>query len=434
MADAKDVRAQMILKDIYARHKLDPSQPLDAQIEAIKTGMLERETPLAPGMWANREERAQARGAYAAKGKTDREKQERWEQSAYLLDPHTYQYQQNAGRDIDFLRAMHQANNTPQVDTAASRAARAAGGTFGNVPTRDTYRDEALNYWDKSNFQPTSRNGMADPNYQSQSGLLMGLLNGTTNPDTTTGNYFEASEVIPNRVRMGGSGEADTGEEAWQAAQAKRLANNRYRPNSMHPIGDLPSSASGVDRAIRLSELQELVGKADVPSTDQRWARWTKQNLGKSFVPPGFVNDTLDFATSWLDPTAVVPVGGLAAGAVGTVAKGAKVAGGGWVRPLLTNLVKSRGVEAAKDMGLEQGVGHTLANVAGGAPQRSPQQYLFGNWSKDAPQKSEEDVQASRNARTQLYDKLRNDDGVSRADNEAYNGLGLRVHVPYPYR
>ena len=85
MADAKDVRAQMILKDIYARHKLDPSQPLDAQIEAIKTGMLERETPLAPGMWANREERAQARGAYAAKGKTDREKQERWEQSGATL-------------------------------------------------------------------------------------------------------------------------------------------------------------------------------------------------------------------------------------------------------------------------------------------------------------------------------------------------------------
>jgi hypothetical protein len=434
MADANELRSQMILRDIYARHKLDPSMPLDAQIEAINNGMLERDTPLAPGMWANPEERGQARGAYAAKGKTDREKQDRWEQSAYLIDPNTYQYQQNAGRDIDFLKAMYQANNTPQVDTATNQAARAAGGTFDNVPTRDTYRDEALHYWDKSNFQPTSRNGMMDPNYQSQSGLLMGLLNATTNPDTTTGNYLNFSEVIPDRVRMGGSGEADTGEEAWQAAQAKRLANNRYRPNSMTPIGDLPSSASGMDRAIRLSELQELVGKADVPSTDQRWARWTKQNLGKSFVPPGFVNDTLDFATSWLDPTAVVPVGGLAAGAVGTVAKGAKVAGGGWMRPLLTNLVKSRGVDAAKDMGFEQGIGHSLNNMAGGGVPRSSQQYLFGNWSGDVPQKSEEDVQASRNARTQLYDKLRNDDGVSRADNEAYNGLGLRVHVPYPYR
>jgi hypothetical protein len=427
MADPNDVRSQMILKDIYARHKLDPSQPLDAQIEAINSGMLDRETPLAPGMWANPEERGQARGAYAAKGKTDSEKQNRWDQSAYLIDPHTYQYQQNAGRDIDFLKAMNQANSTSQGDTAASRAARAAGGTFGNVPTQATYRDKALEFWDKSNFQPTSRSGMADPNYQSQSGLLMGLLNATTNPDTTTGNYLNASEVIPDRVRMGGSGEAATGEEAYQGAQAKRLATNRYRTQSMHPIGDLPSDSSGIDRAIRLSELQGLVEKAGVPTADQRWARWTEQNAGQAFVPPGFVTDTLDFATSYLDPTALIPVGGAVAGAAGVAAKGAKGAG-----PLLAGLAKTRLKDAALDMGTELGVGHGINAAVGGNPSRSWSQYLTG--SVNPAKKSEEDVAASRQARTGLYENLKDDDRVSRADSEAYNGLGLRVRVPYPHR
>jgi hypothetical protein len=415
----------MILKDIYARHGIDPSLPVEQQSAAIEESAARR--GMLPSGWANPEERAQARAAYAAKGKTDREKEDRWGKSAYLLDPDTYQYQQNAGRDIDFLKAMHAAHETE--DSAQTMAASGGGAAMPGAKERRSFgiRD-AVNYWDKSNFQPNFRNGMADPNYQSQSGLLMGLLNGTTNPDTPTGNYLNFSEVLPDRVRMGGSGEAGTGEEAWQAANAKRMATNRYRLASPSPVLDLPGGADPVEKANRIAELQGLTQSAGIPSADQRWARWTKQNTGQSFVPPGVVTDTLDFATSYLDPTALIPIGGAAAGAAGVVAKGAKGAG-----PLLAGLAKTRVKDAAFDMGTELGVGHGISGAVGGNPSRSWSQYLAGDWNAPA-QKSEEDVAASRQARTQLYGKLKDDDRVSTADSEAYKGLGLRVHVPYPYR
>jgi hypothetical protein len=196
---------------------------------------------------------------------------------------------------------------------------------------------------------------------------------------------------------------------------------------SPSPILDLPDGSDVVAKENRIRELAGLTKQAEVPSAAQRWARTT------GFVPPGWVTDPLDMAMSWIDPTAAIPVGTLAGGAAKVGAKGAKVAGSGWVKPLLQNLTKSRGGDFAVDMGVEQGIGQGTNVITNGRPERSWGEYLYGSW-KDPAQKSEEEVAASRKARTQLYDQLKDDDRVSRADAEAYKGLGLRVHVPYPYR
>lgn len=438
MADANELRAQMILKDIYARHNLDPSLPIEKQVEAIQESAAGR--GMLPSAWSNPEERAQARAAYAAKGKTDAEKQARWDESVYLLDPDTYQYQQNAGRDIDFILAMHDApNRANEARTAA--AVGAAGGTSASAYTPASATADALNYWDSSNGSPLYRQSMLSSDYQSQGGVLQGLLNATTNPDTATGNYLNFSELIPDWVRMRGSGEANSAGSAYEGAQANRLSKNRYRLTSPSPVLDLPSGADAPTKADRIVALQGLVKSAGIPEADQRWARWTKQNLGKSFVPPGFVTDTVDNAISWLDPTAAVPAAKAASAtakaastAARAVSTGAKIAGNGWVRPVLSGLVSKRPTEFLNDfkwdMGLEQGIGHTAGGALGGKPGRTDAQYWMGNWNPE--QKSEEDVLASQEARARLYEQLKDDDRVSRADGRAYKSLNLRVPVSYP--
>lgn len=424
MADSNELRAKMILKDIYARHGIDPAMPLEEQLNAVQmSAAMQGNTQSA---WSNPEERARARAEYAAKGRNDREKEQRWQESAYLLDPDTYQYQQNAGRDIDFLLAMDQASRRDPDAARSAAAVGAAGGTSAYAQTPQSGVAEALAYWDSSNNSPLFRESLTTSNYQSQSPLLMGLLNATTNPDVPAGNYMNFSEVIPDWLRMWGSGEAGSSGEAYEAAQAKRMATNRYRLSSPSPVLDLPDGADVVAKDNRIRELRELTQKADIPTASQRWARTA------GFVPPGWLTDSLDFATSWLDPTAAIPIGGIAGGAAKVGMKGAKVAGSGWVRPLLANLAKGGVSGAASDMGVEQAIGHGIGGVTGGRPERSWKEWAIGDLSPN--QKSEEEVAASRQARTQLYDQLKDDDRVSRADEEAYKGLGLRVHVQYPYR
>lgn len=415
MADPNELRAQMILKDIYARHGISPDMPLEQQVAAIEEGMAEKGYGQAG--WSNPEEKAQARLAYAQKGKTDQERRDRWDKSAYLLDPHSYQYQQGGGRDIDFLTAMHKASFLDDGQRAS--AARAAGGGFSHTPTRGSARDEALAFWDKSNFQPVYRDSSFTPNYQSESGFLMGLLDATTNPDLTTGQYLQASEVVPNRLRF--SGEASTADEAYEGARAIQMANNRFRPTSKAPVLDLPTGSDFATKAERLSQLQEELAKASMPSPDQRWAKWTKDTFGRSFVPPGFVVDGIDFLTSAADPTALIPAGGAAIGAARVGTKGASVAGKGWVRPLLSNLAKSSGKEFGKDSAVEQGIGHTLS--AGG--DRTPSQYWLGDWSGNGAQRTPEQIQEARDARSRLYESLIDDDSISTANKKAYGELGV---------
>lgn len=426
MADPNDIRTKMILKDIYARNKLHPSMPLDKAVNAI--GFAAKMRGDAASAWANPEERARAREEYAAKGKTPQEVHQRWEKSAYLLDPASYQYQQSAGRDLDFLMAHHESQNiAPDPNAGMSMG---GGASMPSVEDRRRAAvSNALAYWDESNFEPLYRDSWVNPNYGSEGSFVRGLQNATENPDVPVGNYMNFSEVVPDRIRLGGSGEASTGQEAWEGAQGKRMALNRYRLSSPSPVLDLPDGATQAQREARLRELQGLTQKAAVPAADQRWARWTQDTFGKSFVPPGIVTDSLDFLTSAADPTMLIPAGGAAAGLAQVAGKGARVAGKGWVKPLLANLTKSVGMNTAGDQAVEQGVGHGISGAVGGAPGRTMNQYLFGTWN-DPAKKSDQEVDESRRARSQLYETLKDDDRVSTADAAAYDRLKKAGRVP----
>lgn len=459
MADEHDIRSRAVLADIYRRHgmlrdwetideavkRLPVADAIAAmQLNASLRNDASKYVPMieayASGQpvsgWANPEERADARLAYAREGKTDREREDRWGQSAYLLDPATHDFMKAYGRDIDFIRAMAEAESEfPEGDAQDPYDVRDAAAK--NAALRRAVKVNALKYWDRSaNGSPLSQNDWTAPNYQSASTPLSVMANVTQNPDVPTGNYMNFSEVVPDRVRMSGS--AGSGDEAWEAASGKRLALNRYRLQGPHPILDLPSGATPEQRAARIKELQSLTQDAAVPDASSRWSRWTEDTFGKAFVPPGWMVDSLDAAASSLDPSVLIPLGGAAARGATVAAKGAKVAGSGWTKPLLSNLAKQTTVEAGKDQLTEQGINHGIVASIGGIPSRTWGQWAFGNYDSDALSAKnsaarEDDIKAA-SARSALYDSIKNDDGVSRADSEAYKNLGVRVHVPYPYR
>lgn len=437
----KQLRAKMILKDIYARNPtINPDMPIDDQIRRLMlNARLAGMAPEGSG-WASPEQRAQARAEYAAKGKTDREKQQRWEDSIYLMDPDTYKYMQGAGRDIEFLSAMADwreraanrpsgASTSPVVNTDPDGLSAWSAASGVDHAYTDSIMRNAVAFWDRSNNNPLYRDSFYSPNYHGQRNWPGAVQNFTTNPDLPSGNYLNFSEVVPDRIRLGGSGEAATGEEAMEGAMSKRYALNRYRINSPSPVLDFPADANptAAEKANRIRELRGLTRVADVPEADQRWARWTEQKFGTPFVPAGWLTDTLDFGASFFDPSAAIPVGQTAGGAARIATKGAKIAGSGWAKPLLSGLLRNRVDDFGLDYGMEMGAGHGLGGSLGGKPGRSWDQWMFGSRGTPA-QKAEQEVQESRDARRQLYDQLKDDDRVSRADEEAYKGL--RLYVP----
>jgi hypothetical protein len=284
-----------------------------------------------------------------------------------------------------------------------------------------------VKFWDESNFEPAYRDGMFSANYQQHGGLLSGLMNATTNPNTTIGNAMTAGEVLPDTIRAYGSGETQSLGEAYRRAQAERLANNAYQLGTPVQTADLPSSADAVERTKRIEQLQKEVQAAAVPEADQRWARWTGKNLGTSFVPPGWVTSGIDTAIGMLDPTILLPVGGVTADVAKTVAKG----GPGMTRSLLSGLA-ARSKDFGWDAATEQAVSGPIAGVAGGQPGRTWTQFGIGN--SNPEQKSEQQVEESRGAAASIFDRLKDNDEMARSQSKAYGGLGVRANVPYPYR
>lgn len=437
--------AQPAIKDIYRRHGIKTSVPLDEALKHIEQRASIAQSlgvdsgPL--GGWANPEERAAAREAYAREGKTPAEVNKRWGESIYLLDPRTYQHMQRFGRDLDFLGAVDQ-----QVKEGADKAAAPRGawdqqadptgiGDWRQIAkgyeagAAQQAKQAALDLYDRSKGERLYRSNIGQANYQRYGGAAQGLVNATSNPDIPLGNYMAFSETVPNYLRMQGSGETDTSEESWERAQANRMAANRYRLLSPSPILDLPTGATSQDIGRRIAELTKEVAAASVPSSDERWQRTA------GWTPPGAVSDTLDFFVSWADPTSLVPLA-RGASALATsaraAAKGAGIAGRGWIKPIAKKAVSPALSDLKWDAGIEQAVGHPMMGALGGMTGRSWQQYGMGGGKPgvDFPYKTPEQVAEARQSGQKLYERLKDDNGVSRADSEAYNRLVAAGAIP----
>lgn len=430
--------AQPAIKDIYRKHGIKTSVPLEEAVQHIQSrAQMAQSLGVDAGIssgWANPEERAAAREKYAREGKTPGEVQKRWEESIYLLDPRTYQHMQRFGRDLDFLGSVQQ-----HVEEGADKAAVPKGqwdqqadptgiGDWKQIAkgyeagAAQQAQQAATDLYERSKGNPLYRSSVGQANYQRYGGMLGGLSNATSNPDVPLGNYMTFSETVPNYLRMQGSGETDTSGESWERAQAARLATNRYRLASPSPIADMPAGASSQDIGRRIAELTKEVAASGVPSSDERWQRTT------GWTPPGFVGDTLDGFISWADPTSLIPatkgVGALATSAR-AAAKGAGIAGRGWIKPIVQKAVSPSLSDLKWDAGIEQAVGHPLLGAAGGMTGRSWSQYGMGGGKpgEDFPYKTDEQVAEARQSGQAIYERLKDDDGVSRADDEAYNRL-----------
>ena len=104
---AEDIRQE--LYEHYVRDDYDYETPIE---EVAKLARQEYEANR--GMWANPQEFADARVAYALDG--DKEGiQERWDESINLLDPVSQKAYELYGRDADFLEALAKAEKMEDV-------------------------------------------------------------------------------------------------------------------------------------------------------------------------------------------------------------------------------------------------------------------------------------------------------------------------------
>jgi hypothetical protein len=427
------------IKDIYSRHKIPTGMPLEQAVQHIQQrAMMTQALGVdggTPSAWANPEERAAAREEYARQGKTPTEVQKRWDESIYLMDPRTYQHMQRYGRDLDMLGAVNQYiteggdRAEAKVRPQSAKPADPTGiGDWKDIVTgyeagaAGLQREDASTFWDRSKGNPLYRESVGQANYQQFGGAGQGVANAISNPDLPLGNYMTFSETLPNHLRMQGSGETDTASESWQRAQAARLAGNRYRFGTPGMILDIPSGQTNQEIGKRIEELQKEISAAAIPMADERWQRTT------GWTPPGAASDALDFFISWADPTAVIPVA-RGAGALTTAAraaaKGAKIAGRGWIAPAVRKALSPAVSDLRFDAGLEQAIGHPLVGITGGPPGRTDSQYWLGGGKpgEDFAYKTDEQVADAKRSGQQLYERLKDDDGVSRADTDAYNRL-----------
>jgi hypothetical protein len=419
-------RADAIRAEIFRRHKIPPGTPIG---EAL--GLIQQRADMRsklgvdggePSAWANPDERAAAREDYALQGKNPAEVQKRWDESTHLLDPRSYQYMQNFGRDLDFLMS------EAEQQLASGRL----------KSPRRMLDANAIRHYDSNKGERLSAPGglranpLAMPSgYASMGGFGAAVLDNVSNPDIPLGNYMAASEVVPNTLRMQGSGESDSLGESYRRAQAQRLAQNRYRLASPHAILDMPSGSTSAEIADRLRSLRQEVADASVPLADERWQRTV------GWTPPGFVSDAGDFFISMVDPTVVFPAAkgaGALANAAKAGSKAAKIAGSGWMRPAVQAAAGPAVKDLAWDGGIEQATGAALQGTTGGLEGRSSRQYLLGGGEKgkDFAYKTDAQVAEARESAQGMRERLKDDSGVSRADEAAYNRLVASGALPAP--
>lgn len=377
MADPNDIRARSIRRDIFARHFIPPDVSDEDAIKWITDRAAMHRA--GPAGWANPEERASARAEYAKVGSTPDEVQKRWEESIYLVDPATHEFNQRYLRDKEFLERM--------------------AGDAGSAVTA----------WDNTNNNRLYRNNWRDSGgWKSQEGFVPALVNAAANPDLAGGQLLATSNVPYAFLAMQGSGESPSAGHSLQTALGGYRSATNNRQFSQAPVLDLPSSASPAERAARLRELQAEASAAAVPESGERWKRTT------GIVPPPVIRDTGDAVLATLDGTQLIPGVTLVKG-VASPAKGA---------------VKALGKRMAADMASDAAVSSGLTAFLGQKPDRTWSQYLGFAPEGEVPMKTPEEVSAANESRSQQYERTQQAAGVSTADAEAYKKLQQSGLVP----
>lgn len=402
-------RADAIRREIYQRHGLSPDLPLEQAIEQIKSSAAGK--GVAKAGWPNREAFEQARVAYAKEmnglvPRSPAEVKQRYADSIHLLDPHTQQYMQRFGRDVDFL----------QSEAAMAQA----------YPDRRVADATAIRYYDESKDGRLARKGaygnpfsVTSGGFQSMGGWGARAKDALFNTQTPTGEFTTVNATLPNALKIswGDSGHkapptagafapvwslarALTDGEAWKRARGINALNRRSLTSTDTPVADLPSNASGAEVAARIAELRnQTLAAMPAEHTERNYRHF-------GYAPPGVIADTFNNLPDYLDLTALIPAGQLLAGA------GKGVAG-------------AVGRDMAKDMLTDQATNAGVSAGFGGESGRSWNQYWLGGGKPgvDFTYRSPEEVEAAKQAGRELWADKRKDEGVSAAQREAYKSL-----------
>lgn len=401
MATPDEIRAQGILKDIYARHGIPEGTDPYTASEMIG-GMAEGAWGAQPSAWANPEERAAAREQYALGGKNPQEVQSRWEKSIYLADPETHRYQQNFARDQQFLDRVG-AGGDQDPDIAAWT------GPVNPERLQQARTGDAVAAWDQTNNNPLYRDNWRSSGWASQESPLAAVGGAITNPDVALGKGMAFMNIPYDFLATQGSNETKTAGDSLNTAVGLYKTGMNNRLNSPAPILDLPSGATVQERAARLKELQQQAATGAVPSSAERWQRTS------GFVPPPVIRDAGDAILATLDGTQFIP--GLSLGK--TIAKGAANAA---AKGVARDMMFDAGTSAALAGGLAQKPGRTWGQYLGFAPEAP----------EDLAVKSDQEVAAANDARRQMFERSLQQygSGVSTYDDEAYKRLQQAGRVP----
>lgn len=405
MATPEEVRARNVRRDIFARHGIPEGTPDDEAISLIEQKAAR--DGAGASAWANPDERAAGREAYASVGKTPDEVQKRWEDSIYLMDPETARFRQNYGRDKEFLQRMSSRDEmSPSVSAWTGPSNNPAA--LGQIRTQN-----ALAAWDQTNNNPLYRDSWSSSGWEEHEGMLPMVANLTGNPDLAIGRALLAGNVPYDFLAMQGSGESGSAGDSYKTAMGLQRAIYQNRLDSGAPVLDLPSSAAPDERAARLAELQGQVTAGGVPDSGERWAR-------TGFLPPPVVRDIGDNILATLDGTQFIP-GIPAVKGAASVAKG---------------LTKGAIGHAARDMAADAAMSSAIAGGFSQQPERTWGQYLgFSAESPDAATvKGPQEVGMANEARRQTYDRTLGGASVSTADDEAYKRLQAAGKAPYRNR
>jgi hypothetical protein len=415
------LRTQAIIRDIYARHGINPKAPLADAAQHIATRAELDQS--GQSMWANPAERADAQYEYAAAGRTKDEVARRLNESHHLMDPATTAYHRDYVRDQDFLM---QLLKEPEVNQHSVDEMSVTYNMTGP-------HQEALEYWDRTrNESPL----WSDYHRHNDNGAW--IAHALTDPDTTLGSTFAGMEQFPDFLRFAGSGESDGVTGAWRDMRGVHRANQRYRTGSPAPIGNLPSGASVEARQEAIRALKEQVAAASIPGAGERWARTT------GWVPPEWMQNVSEGLISTLDPTFLIPVVGaitkgvgLGARAAGAAAKGAgrRAALGGapsaWGKFARTT-ASGFGWDQVPEQGVNLGLPFVLdPEVA--AKAWSGDNWLTGTTDDEAVKgamKSDEQLQESQATRKRLYETA-DPESVSRASEGVQDRLVLEGKLPW---
>lgn len=217
------------------------------------------------GAFKNPEDFARQRFEYASQGSTPEEIEQRWEDSARLLDPATAGADRNFGRHARFLRG-HLSHNSD---------ARKSGMTFGQIfaPMANTgnltpphvmaYREDL----DAGDYQ------IARPSESFELRYLM------TEPETGLGSYMNSANIVPNsfRFNFGGLSDGDSvydrSMDAFDQSVGHLNANRQNRLGMYNPSLDLPDDATDEEVNARYQELAGGYAAAQSPSSKERYLR-----------------------------------------------------------------------------------------------------------------------------------------------------------------